>query len=280
MITEACLNSGKRVEIPILFYQSIQLTYLELSSYTPLLRFISKPIDMKPIISLCFFLCLFSGSLSAQSNYVEVSVTDTIQVKADYFVFRFNLNPDIDVQPDTTGMRTDPNYYRKVAEKTRQRQVEAAKVLEQKLKDAGFNTEATTLSDWVFRNSYGFSIYATTRDVASFGVLDKLMKTERGITCNLTQISSTQENIQADRLSKKLMDKARAKASFLAAEAKKKLLSVIAVSDKKTELINYSNINNVSLLASLGIDKTVVKDGGINPLYPVQGSLTVKFGWQ
>lgn len=239
---------------------------------------------MRSILMLVFFVCACSLNAHAQNNYVEVSVTDTVQVKADYFVFRINANPEYDAYaaPDTTGMRADPaGYYRRIAERQRQRQQEAYKAVEKKLRDAGFALEPQTLADWSYRNSNMLNIAIATHDVNTLAILDKMIRSEKNMTCNLTQISSSKESAETERLLQKLMTKARERATQLANKAGKKLLSVISVSDKRGEFPGYPQTSNMNLLNTLGIDRTVSSENtGVNTRYPIQNSLVVRFAWQ
>lgn len=239
---------------------------------------------MKSLLLPILFLCACSLTAGGQNNYVEVSVTDTVQVKADYFVFRINANPEYNAYAatDTTGMRADPaGYYQRNAERQRQRQQEAYKAVEQKLKDAGFALEPQTLADWTFRNANMLNITIATHDINTLAVLDKMIRTEKNMSCNLLQVSSSRENAETERLMQKLMTKARERATQLANKAGKKLLSVISVSDRKGEYPAYMQTSNINLLNTLGIDRTLAGENTtVNPKYPMQNSLVVRFAWQ
>ncbi len=236
---------------------------------------------MKQVLSLCL-LGVLCSTLNAQVNYVEVSVNDTVQLKADYFILRVSSSGEMDYNynPDTTGMRTDPNYYRKAADRQRQKQMDALKAIEGKLKDAGFALEPLLLSDFAYRNSMVVNLSISTHSVTALAALNELIKTEKGLTCNLTQVSSSQEDAVSTKLIQKLMARAKVKANELARQAGKKILAIISVSDKRSDVPVYA-LNNMMLLNSLGIDRqNSPGEKSINTNYPLQGSLTVKFAWQ
>jgi hypothetical protein len=227
-------------------------------------------------------LCVGFNTLQAQNNYVEVSVNDTVQLNADYFVFRVTATGDIDYSAyntDTAGMRTDPNYYRKFAERQRQKQQDAIKAIELKLKDLGFALEPVVLSDLAYRNNGALNLSVSTHSLQAVNALNELVKTEKGLGFSLTQIGSTQEDSFMAKLMQKLMAKAKAKANELARLSGKKITSIISVNDKRGDQPAYL-LNNIGLLNSLGIDRQKGISESIYPVYPLQGILVVRFAWQ
>jgi hypothetical protein len=229
-----------------------------------------------------FVLSIAFNALHAQNNYVEVSATDTVQLYADYFVFRINVTGDLDYgyNADTTGIRTDPNYYRKFAERQRQKQQDALKAIEIKLKELGFLFEPVVLSDLAYRNNATLISSVSTHSLQAVAALNELVKTEKGLGFSLTQIGSSQEEIFTAKLMQKLMTKARARANELARISGKKITGIISVSDRRNDQPAYVP-NGMALINSLSIDRQKgAGENSIYPAYPLQSSLFVRFAWQ
>ncbi len=229
-----------------------------------------------------FLLSAAFNTLHAQNNYVEVSVTDTVLLNADYFVFRVNATSELDYNYniDTAGIRTDPNYYRKFAERQRLKQLDALKAIEIKLKETGFLLDPVVLSDLAYRNNAALNLIVSTHSSQAVTALNELVKTEKGFGFSLTQVGSSQEDAYTAKLMQKLMAKARVKANELARLSGKKIISILSVSDKRNDQPAYQ-LNNLSVINSLGIDRQKgAGEKGIYTAYPLQGTLFVRFIWQ
>jgi hypothetical protein len=234
---------------------------------------------MKQLL-LILLSCIVISTAHAQNNYVEVTVNDTVQVKADYFVFRVMINPDNDYNnADTAGMRTDPmGYYRKIETKRQERQKDAFKAMETKLKNEGFSVEPLTLGDFAYRNSLTNFLLISTRSVDRLNTLNEMVKTEKGLNLQLTQITSSQEDAAVLRLQQKLMAKAKTKAAELAKLTGKKISGIISVSDRRNDQAPYLQ-NNISQVTALGVERVNVPGEKINASYPMTGALVVRFSW-
>lgn len=237
---------------------------------------------MKPILSLVTAMLALCITAVAQNNTLEVTVSDTALVKADYFVFRVQFTPDMgynSATTDTTGMRTDPTaYYRRQQEKQRQMVQELSQQMENKIKNIGFTIEPTSLGEIGYRSSLNSWINATTNSIKAVHDLLELIKTERSVSVNIIQLSGKEEDAVNAALLKKLMAKARERAQIVAATMGKKVVAVVSMSDRKSDQWNGVYSNPAMLLNSIPIRKDgSLAEHGIIPYYPISNSITVKF---
>jgi hypothetical protein len=245
------------------------------------LIYLRKHLNMKPVLSLATALFVLCITAVGQNNTLEVSVSDTALVKADYFVFRIQASPDMGSvgTVDTTGMRSDPTaYYRRQQEKQRQMIIEMAQQMENKIKNLGFTIEPTSLGEIGYRSSVNSWFNATTNSIKSVHDLLELIKTERSVNINILQLASKEEDAVNASLLKKLMAKARERAQIIAATMGKKVLAVVSMSDRKSDQWNGMYTNPTMLLNAIPIRKDgIVAEHGIIPYYPISNSITVKF---
>lgn len=231
--------------------------------------------------SLILSLLLLSSAATvhAQNNVIELTVTDTMLIKADYFHIRVNVMPDYEASLDTTGMRTDPDFARKRAEKLQRKQEEHQRKIESNLKENGFFTEPITINELAFRNAPQYFFTVSTNSIKALQYLIKLSSTERGVSFNLLNLSAKDEDDQYKQLFKKVLAKARERASFIAGLQNKKITGVLSISDKRLE--NQYGYTAASLIGGAVIRKDSVKtEEGILNLFPITSTITVKFSMQ
>ncbi len=230
---------------------------------------------MRKIVLLLFIMVLGVSSY-AQNSYIELTVTDTMLVKADYFHLRVNIVPDYDNTIDTIGLKTDPDYYKNKLERQRQKQLEQVHKVEILLKENGFLLEPIALGELNYKSSVPFSSVVTTTNTKALQFLLNLSKTGKGITFNLLNVGSKNEEEKYNKLFKKVLDKAKEKATYIASLQNKKLGGIISLIDKRLES-TYSYVN-AALITGYGVRKeNIVAENGIYDMYPISNTIVIKF---
>lgn len=234
---------------------------------------------MRTLIFSLLFLSSFVTA-TAQNNVIELTVSDTMLIKADYFHFRINIIPEYDTVYDTTGMRTDPDYMKKRAERQRQKQADYQLKIENNLKENGFFTEPITLNELTFKNANQYFFTVSTNSLKAVQYLLKVSSAERGIAFNLLHIGSKEEEEHYKRLFKKVLTKAKEKAAFVAGLQNKKVTGILSITDKRLE--NQYGYTAITLLSGSTIrkDNGAITEEGILNAFPIMSTITVKFSVQ
>jgi len=218
-------------------------------------------------------------AVNAQTISIELTVSDTMLIKADYFHFRVNIIPEYDTVYDTTGMR-DPDYAKKKADRQRQKQLDYQLKIENSLKENGFFLEPITLNELTFRNANQNFFAVSTNSLKAIQYLVKLTSAERGVSFNLLHVGSKEEEEKYKQLFKKVLTKAKEKAAFVASLQNKKVTGILSITDKRLD--NLYAYTAVSLLAGSPIrkDSSTITDEGILNAFPIMTTITVKFSVQ
>jgi hypothetical protein len=223
-----------------------------------------------------------SQLLFAQSNYVEVTVSDTLIVKANEFIYRLNYLMDQSSVPFDTSKMRDLTYAAKRSDLIRQKANESFKDLQTKIKNEGFILLPISLNEAF--NKYGNNIQnlALVVDIPSLDQLFKfygLIKNDKNIQGGI-QVAKLKDEVKYIHiLYKKLLLKARSEANYLAGLNNKKIVALASISENR---FGYSNIPiyqpNTLPLASvpvINLDDKLVSIG-----VSLQNSITVKYLWK
>ncbi len=233
---------------------------------------------MRRLVSILLLMISILNA-DAQKNVIELTVSDTMLIQADHFQFRVNVSLEYDMTTDTVGMRTDPDYIRKRAERQRQRLIDHTQKIESNLKENGFFTEPITLSELNFRSSNISSFNISTNSIKAIQYLIKLTTTEKGISFNLINLSAKDEEEHYKKLFKKLLAKAKERAAYIAGLQQKKVTGILSLGEKRFE--NPYGFNSLTLLAGMPMrkDNIAAVDGILN-LFPIINTIQIKFSIQ
>jgi hypothetical protein len=226
---------------------------------------------MKSFI-FCFGFLLLSIFSSAQNNYIEVSVTDTVVVLADQFTFHLMIMHDAFIEPD--AVRATRKEYMKTESEIRARQKQMLDDLEIRLKTSGFLVAPMGISDMMA--SRGFGNYYLVYQIQSVEDLRKfqtVLKSEKHVHTMLQNVTTKQEEVHQKRLYLKLLEKARSRAAYLAGISDKKINSIISISD------HVDNYYGRQPYPSTSVTKVSEEPTNINTSYPLNGRMVVRFLW-
>jgi hypothetical protein len=230
------------------------------------------------VVCLLLILPLWSVYSEAQTSYIEVAVSDTVIVAADQFVFHLMVMPDaMYMESDTVPAGRPVNYMLREKE-IRQRQKKAIDAYEAWLKAAGFTASPLNIPDMM--SSRGYGNYFLTYHITSVEELKRfqnILKEEPSINAVLQSATSRQEEDHQKRLLSKLMDKARSKATYIAALSGKKISDIESVSDNVTnERTSWNPYLSSTPVTRAPADSNPTQ---INISYPITGKLVVRFSW-
>ena len=189
---------------------------------------------MRSTILLLLLICCFHAS--AQQKYIEVSISDTILAKADWYSYRILLNAGSDASDYTASRKKNSteDWYDQRQTKT----ALAFDTLLQKLKANGFRTDKPSLGDSinVYKREYPFLITRViTHSLDSLRLLGSLLKDQKNLVGYLESSAATNDSVFQKRLLKKILDKARAKAETIAVFSDLHVRGVISVSENRAE---------------------------------------------
>jgi len=120
----------------------------------------------------------------AQQKFIEVTVSDTVLIKADLFVYKIMLTPD----EDFTAMAGSSKNQRSYEDMSRQRQMKAGRTfdsLKSVLTAEGFVLFKSSLGDSFNiyqRDMPSFWARIITRSVDSLGILYRQLHQQKGKT--------------------------------------------------------------------------------------------------
>jgi hypothetical protein len=227
---------------------------------------------MKQIVLVITSLVLLQSS-GAQSNFVEVSVSDTIIATADQFLFQLMATPDFTMTEttDVAPARSRADYMRTEKE-MRQKQREMLDAVEQRLKAKGFNALPVGIPDMMA--SRGFGNYFLNYHLPSIEALRRFqeaLKDEKAVNAMLQSATTKAEEGNQKRLYSKLVERAKAKAEYLALLSGKKITGILSVSENiPPEMGGWSYGTTMTTRSS---------ETSLNTSYPVHGRLIVRFSW-
>jgi hypothetical protein len=156
---------------------------------------------MKQRLLAAFFGFILLTSSHAQTNYVEVSVTDTVLVQGNQFVFQVMVLPEAAFMTTDTAPVRDPNYYRRREAEMRDRQKQMLDTLEGGFRSAGFTPLPLGIADMMASRGYGnhyllFRIPSTEALIR----LQAFLNQQKGVMSTLQSVWSTEEAAHQDRL--------------------------------------------------------------------------------
>jgi hypothetical protein len=224
---------------------------------------------------------LFSQSLHAQSQFVEVTVSDTAIVKADEFLYRLNFNADQTLIPFDTAKGKDPQYSIKRYEALRQKSEELFHEYESKIKNEGFEILPMSVNEAMNKMPYPINSFVVdVRSPESLLKLYDMVKNDRSVNGSIQTIKVSNEDAASNKLYKKLMAKARAKAGYLAKLNNKRIISLISFSDSRSPVpfqMQYYSYNTATISDSPRID---FNGHEVSIGMVLQNSITVKYYWK
>ncbi|MCD6065005.1 MAG: hypothetical protein K0R82_2916 [Flavipsychrobacter sp.] len=229
---------------------------------------------MKSLIAW-IFIVLSALPTGAQEHFVEVVVTDTILIPADQFIFQVMAMPD-DMTMETAT--TTPIDYSRRERQMRQRQKSMLDSLQAKLMRSGFIPAPLSISDMASGRGYGnqFLTYQLVSE-AELRRFQHALRDAGAVNAVLQSAVSTKEIDYQQRLYAKMMDKARANASALAALSGRKLGSILMVSETADENNRWNPY--MPTISSRRPGMMSADTPEVNANYALRGKLLVRFGW-
>lgn len=230
--------------------------------------------------SLLFTLALLitSSQLHAQNNVIEITISDTLHVEGNFFHFRITVTPDYEMQIDTMGMRTDPNYAKNRMDRQKQRQIDYQQSIEKKLKENGFFTSPLSLAELAYRNNGQGIFMASTNSTKAIEYLLQVTNKERGVAFSLTNVSGKNEEEASKKLFQKVLTKARERANYIASLQKKKVTGILSVIDKRLE--NPYGYATASLLGGVIQKEKSQNEEFLLNKFTISNTVTVRFSVQ
>jgi hypothetical protein len=215
-----------------------------------------------------------SACLAQASNYIEVTVNDTILVSAEQFLYRLSFTPDMPLTIDTAAAR-QPNYYTKRAEEMREKQKLLKEEWQDKIKAAGFTIMPQTLAEAFMKSNYdnNSAIQIFINSIDSLTIFYSLIKNEKLLNGGILSVKTKNEEVYYNSLYKKLLAKSRKRAEYIAASIGKKITGISSISENRSFFSGWNNYPQSYLLQSPpspGNTKMALT-------YQVHGNLTVKY---
>lgn len=220
-----------------------------------------------PLLLLAILACFCA---KAQSKFVEVTVNDTLLVKADLFVYRIRvlLPSETRRNSDTAAPRRSPQGRQQRIAEDRQEQQQHYNQLAALLQQQGFRLKPPTLRERS-RIGYDYDYFVLTVETGSADSLQRLVQLvekDKDVNGTLSAALVTHEENYMPALYKKLLEKAGKKAMALALATGHQLGEVLTVSENR---LNTGWTAYSPAAADTG-------NGGWNAL---SGSLTVRYQW-
>ncbi|HTR31800.1 MAG TPA: hypothetical protein VMH27_21150 [Puia sp.] len=245
---------------------------------------------MKSIfVVLAFFWCVRA---TGQQKYVEVTVSDTVLVKPDLFVYGLEMT----ASDDATDYTMTRKSHQPVLDLYRQRILQEKSrfdSLKSALKAAGFAVYRSSLGDSVNVLQSDVPVFMArviTRSVDSLGMLSQKLRNVKGLRGYLQAVVATRDSAFQDALFRKMLRQARTKAESIAAFTDLHIRGVLAVTEDKNgegETGGWTSYPPLSALAESvipgwhttisGPSNIVAGDFTAAGWYPLNGRITVRF---
>ncbi|MBS1564271.1 MAG: SIMPL domain-containing protein [Bacteroidetes bacterium] len=160
-------------------------------------------------------------------KFIEVTVTDSIHVKPDLFVYRISM-ADFTTTVSSDGrnkLRNEPKRKNTLMDTVRQ-----------ELTKLKFHILPATVEDSTSVSPYPMDneplpVIVTLQSPDSLGALIDYVRMKKRLTGSLDRASTQNEALYYDKLYKKLIDAAQAKAEKLAAYSHQTILTVLSITE-------------------------------------------------
>jgi len=228
------------------------------------------------MLVLIISLFLSSITLAQTANYIEVTVNDTVLVQPDQFVYRLIFSPDINTMIIDTAAAKLPNYYIKRAEEIKEKQKQLKEEWQNKIKNAGFTIMLQNLNEAFIKNSYdnNISVQILINSIDSLIKFFSLIKNEKSLIGNLQSVKTKNEDFYYNNLYKKLLEKARRRADYIAVSIGKKVSGINSISENRNYFSGWNAYPQNYIFPppqSASDNKTFIA------AYQIQSNLTVRF---
>jgi len=238
---------------------------------------------------------LFLGLLvcvqgAAQQKFIEVTAEDSILARADCFVYRIMLTPDMEEMERDTLRYSNYTLYTQKADLLKQSVARYFDSLKLALRQRGFTfIQAAVTDSFNIVQAPGFaSVYVLLHSVDSLSQLHQLLQHQKKLTSLLMAVFARDESAYQKMLYKKLLDAATVKAKNIAAYTHQKIGGILSVTENKTEeekstrgWTSYAPLSAISdMVLSYAVkpgDLVLNSDPRLPSLYPIKASFTVRF---
>lgn len=190
----------------------------------------------QPLLFVLLFICLNANS---QEKYIEVTVSDTVWVKPNQFVYTISVNPAAleDTQDTTAGNFL---FYHKKQLESGKRQKQILDSVKLALVKEGFFILPVSIRYVYSTNNSDFlnSVDVLTSSNDSVKTLFNLVHSNPALTGDIGAVFSTKEDDYNALLLKKIISKAKNKAAELAKLSAIKVGNIISVKEDPTDYTN------------------------------------------
>lgn len=242
-------------------------------------------------LNLTILSILLCCNAMAQQKFIEVTVSDTVLVKADLFVYKIALAPDREYSEVDTTPRS-PQLLEAMIQQRLQNSRRSFDSLRSALSAGGFVLYKSSLEDSfniIQSDVYYFSMRIMTHSADSLAMLYRRLRDVKGLAGYLELAVAAHDSSYQKKLFKKILGMARIKAETIAAYSDQRVRGVLAVTENKAdggETGGWTSYPPLSALTESVIPgwHTTIRPANIIPAssamgwYPLAGTLTVRFG--
>jgi hypothetical protein len=245
---------------------------------------------MKPAITFLALVCCCQTM--AQQKYIEVTVSDTVLVKPDLFIYKIILTPDDDPQ-EFVAARRGHQPMEDVYEQRLSKGKNRFDSLKSALRAGGYAVYRSSLGDSVNIIQPEMSLFfarVITHSIDSLEILSRRLRDMKGLRGYLEESVATQDSSFQEELFRKILRRARAKAESIAAFNDQHVRGVLTVTEGKKEDVSGGGWTSYPPLSALtedltpgwhttisGPSKIVVGNLSAIGWYPLSGTFTVRF---
>lgn len=246
----------------------------------------------QPLLFVLLFICLNANS---QEKYIEVTVSDTVWVKPNQFVYTISVNPDaLEESQDTTNGNF--LYYRKKQRQLGKKQDAILDSVKLVLTKKGFFILPVSIRyAFTTDRSIEFNTVAVlTSSVDSVKALFNFVRDNPVLTGDVGAVFSTRADEYKAQLLKKLISKAQAKAAEIAKLSGIKAGNIISVKESPADDVNgrwtaYPPLSALSGGYRFQLMESVMprrfyefseNNMQVSDLYQLQNTITVRFAVQ
>lgn len=246
----------------------------------------------QPFLFVLLFICLNANS---QEKYIEVTVSDTVWVKPNQFVYTISVNPDaLEESQDTTNGNF--LYYRKKQHQLGKKQDAILDSVKLVLTKKGFFILPVSIR-YAYSTDKSIVLNAVdvlTSSVDSVKALFNFVRDNPVLTGDVGAVFSTRADEYKAQLLKKLISKAQAKAAEIAKLSGIKAGNIISVKESPADYVNgrwtaYPPLSALSGRQRFQLEETVAPrryydfsedNMQLTDLYQLQNTITVRFAVQ
>lgn len=217
---------------------------------------------MKYFLNLVLVLSFF---IVKSQSYIEVIVTDSVMVKADYFVYGFYADKNVSLVDDVDPLTS--------VEKSRRKTRSTVDSLKTVLIAKGFRFLPSSIRDSVFIAEYSTKVHKlVTYSVDSLAQAYVIIAAAKNVNAYLFEATSKNQSTALKKLYIKILAFAHQQAEMIAAASGSKPGNVLSITEKPAEYPSLSTIG-----ATVAGWHTSVGPELVGDWFPLTKTFTVRY---